>query len=280
MTIKQLLFPILLLFFFLTAAAKKEEKLKPEDLVAKHLHSIGPADKRAAVKSRTTSGPVRFEFKVGGKGLMIGKGTIISQGNSVRESFTFPASNYSGDQIAFDGNRVSAGQISPGNYPPFAHFIYENNLPLKEGLLFGTLSTAWALLDLPGRKPKLELSGPKKIEGRQMYELKYQSQDKNVNMSSYLYFDPETFQHVRSHFRIERPPLQISKISDSVELVRYHIVERFDDFRQDGGLTLPHSYTLEFSIDDPRGAVLTLWNYAIDRITHNDPLDNASFFVK
>src|SRR5262245_27221987 len=130
------------LVFLLPAATAKDEKLKPEDLIAKHLDSIGSADKRNSAKSRTTTGAVRIEFRVGGSGAMNGKGTIVSQANASRASFNFNALDYSGDQIAFDGNKVSAGQISPGNYPPFVRFVYENDLPIREGLLFGTLSTA------------------------------------------------------------------------------------------------------------------------------------------
>src|SRR4051794_3931931 len=79
----------------------KDEKLKPEELIAKHLASIGAPEKRTAAKSRSTGGNAQVVFRVGGTGSMNGKANILSQGNSVRVGFTFPALEYSGEQIAF-----------------------------------------------------------------------------------------------------------------------------------------------------------------------------------
>src|SRR5436190_24031601 len=78
----------------------KDEKLKPEELIAKHLDSIGPAEKRKAVKSRTTVGTAQVIFRVGGSGTLNGKANLLSQGSSVRLGFVFPALDYPGEQLA------------------------------------------------------------------------------------------------------------------------------------------------------------------------------------
>src|SRR4030095_11804252 len=124
------------------ATGAKDEKLKPEELVAKHLESIGPAEKRKAITSRATMGTAQVVFRVGGNGNLNGKGNILSDGNSVRLGFNFSAIDYPGEQVAFDGSKVTAGQMSPGNYPPFSGFIRENDFLLKEGLLFRARATA------------------------------------------------------------------------------------------------------------------------------------------
>ena len=160
-----------LLVLLTVVAPVHAQKLKPEELVAKHLDSIGPADKRQAVTKRMTVGPAQVSFRVGGSGTLNGAGNILSDGNLLRLGFAFKALDYSGEQVAFDGKKVTAGQISPGVYPPFSRFIYENDLLIKEGLLFGSLSTGWALLDVAGRKPKMESNGLKKIDGRQLHEI-------------------------------------------------------------------------------------------------------------
>jgi hypothetical protein len=268
------------LLLVLPAAGAKDEKLTPEELVSKHLESIGPAAKRMAAKSRSTGGTVQVAFRVGGSGTLNGKGNILSQGNAVRLGFGFSALDYSGEQIAFDGNKISVGQISPGNYPPFSRFVYENDLPLKEGLLLGTLSTNWALLAFSEKKPKLDLSGPKKIDGRQLYELKYQSRTIKGSMQVWLYFEPETFRHVRSQFKLETPLTSVARISDSAEVVRYQILEQFDQFKEVDGLTLPHSYKVDYTIDSPRGGLLTSWNYVVDRVSHNETIENRIFSVQ
>jgi hypothetical protein len=258
----------------------REDKLKPEELVTRHLDSIAPAEKRKAVKSRSTMGSVQVSFRVGGSGTLNGQGNIISQGNSVRAGFSFTALEYPGEQIAFDGNKVTAAQSSPGNYPPLSRFLYENDVLLKEGLLFGSLSTNWALLDVPGRKPRLDSNGLKKIGGRQLYELKYGARSSKGNLQVFLHFDPETYRHVRSQFKLEVPLPGLSKIQDSAELVRYQIIEEFDQFNQVDGFTLPQSYKIEYTLDSPRGGILTTWAHPIQRIIHDQSIERGLFSLQ
>jgi hypothetical protein len=262
------------------ASGARQQKLKPEELIAKHLDSIGSAEKRKALKSRGTIGTTQVNFRVGASGTLNGKANILSQGSSVRAGFTYSALEYPGEQVAFDGNKVSAGQMSPGNYPPFAGFIYENDILLKEGLLFGTLSTAWSLLDAAAKKPRLESSGLKKIDGRQLLELKYQPRNSRVSIQGFLYFDPETYRHVRSQFKLELPSSRMTRITDSAELVRYQILERFDEFKEVDGFTLPHSYNLEFTVDSPRGGLLTTWSHLIERIVHDQAFEGNMFSIQ
>jgi len=258
----------------------QDKKLKPEELVAKHLDSIASAEKRKAVKSRTTTGTVQVNFRVGGSGALSGKSNVLSQGDSVRTGFSFSALEYPGEQFAFDGNKVTAGQMSPGNYPPLSGFLYENDILMKEGLLLGTLSTHWALLDVASRKARLDSSGLKKIGGRQLHELKYSARSTKVNMQSWLYFEPETYRHVRSQFRLEVPTTRLARISDSAELVRYQIIEEFDQFKEVDGFTLPHSHKIEFTVDGPRGGLLTTWENLIQRVTHDENLESQFFMLQ
>jgi hypothetical protein len=257
-----------------------QQKLKPEELIAKHLDSIGSAEKLKSAKSRATIGTTQVSFRVGGSGTLNGKANILSQGSSVRAGFTYSALEYPGEQIAFDGNKVTAGQMSPGNYPPFSRFIYENDVLLKEGLLFGSLSTAWALMDVAAKRPRLDSNGIKKIDGKQLYELKYQPRSSRVNVQGFLYFEPETFRHVRSQFKLEVPMTTLRTITDSAELVRYQILERFDDFKETEGLTLPHSYYLEYTMDSPRGGLLTTWTHVIERIIQNEAIERPLFSLQ
>lgn len=258
----------------------RQQRLKPEELIAKHLDSIGPAERRMAIKNRATMGTVQVVFRVGGSGTLNGRANILSQGKSVRTGFGFSALEYPGEQIAFDGNRVTAGQMSPGNYPPFSRFIYENDILMKEGLLFGSLSTAWALYDVAAKRPRLDASGLKRIDGRQLYELKYQPRNSRVNIQGWLYFEPETFRHVYSQFRLEVPMSAPNRITDSAELVRYQIVERFGDFKEADGLTLPHSHNVEFTIDAPRGGLVTTWSHVIESIIHDGPIEPQLFSIQ
>jgi hypothetical protein len=235
---------------------------------------------------------------VGGTANMDGAGTLLSDGDSVRVGFKFPATQYPGEQFAFDGKQAFVGQISPGVRSDLGRFIFENDELLKEGLLFGTLSSSWALLNQGDRQAKLDLSGPKKIEGRNLYELRYQPKHRSGNITTFLYFDPETFRHVRSEFKAENLPLDATDRnggggggggrgrggggntgggSDRSETIRKTIIERFDDFKQIDGLTLPHSYQLDFSIDSPNGSFVGTWSFTATQVVHNQPIDRQLF---
>ena len=110
---------------------------------------------------------------------------------------------------------------------------------LKEGLLFGSLSTSWALLNTGAKQPKLDLSGPKKVGGRSLYEMKYEAKKGRGNVQAWLYFDPDTLRHVRSQYKVEVTSSQITKIADSAELERYTLIED----HQPGEAHAPHSYS-------------------------------------
>ena len=275
-------------------ARAKDEKLKPEQLIAKHLESIGSPEVLKAVKTRATAGVSHISIRVGGQAEMEGSGNIMSDGSALRLSFKFPALNYPGEQFAFDGSKAFVGQIAPGTRSNLGSFIFMNDELLTEGLIFGTLSTSWALLNQSDRQPKLDLNGPKKIDGRSLYELKYTPKKRNGNVTTFFYFDAETFRHVRSQFKAEIVPVQASSSGggrggggrgggggggggDRNDMIRYTITEQFDDFKQVDGLTLPHSYKLDLSVDSPTGGFVGTWSYAVKQVANNQPIEKQTF---
>jgi hypothetical protein len=76
----------------------------------------------------------------------------------------------------------------------FGEFVHSQDQIVREGLLGGSLSTAWALLNLDHNQPKLTYEGLKKVDGRQFHDLRYRCK-RNDDMNIYLYFDPETYRH-------------------------------------------------------------------------------------
>jgi hypothetical protein len=270
---------IFIIAAFALPMVAQEKKLKPEQVVSKHLESIGKPEAHKAVTSRMTSGESQVIFRLGGQGTLTGQGNILSEGQSVRMGMRFSALEYPGEQIAYDGKDVGVAQISPGTYSPLASFIRENDLLVKEGLLFGALSTSWALLDVAGRRPRLNDAELKKVDGRLLYEMKYQPR-RGTQIQAWFFFEPETFRHVRSLFRLTAASSRIVNITDSAEQVRYQITEEFDEFKEVDGLTLPHSYKLDYSIDSPRGASLTSWMYLVREVVHNSRLERQLFSVQ
>jgi hypothetical protein len=295
------LFCLTLLFgtalFIAPVARAKDEKLKPEQLIAKHLESIGSPEALKAIKTRATAGASHITIRVGGQADMEGAGNLMSDGFALRLSLKFPALNYPGEQLAFDGSKTFVGQIAPGARSNLGSFIFTNDELLTEGLMFGTLSTSWALLNQSDRQPKLDLSGQKKSEGRSLYELRYTPKRRNGNVTAFFYFDAETFRHVRSQFKAEIVPIQSSSggsgrgggggkggggggpsgTTERGETTKYTITEQFDDFKQVDGLTLPHAYKLDFAVDAPNGGFVGTWTYTVKQVAHNQPIEKQIF---
>src|SRR5438094_7651216 len=82
---------LLLMASFASAA-----ELKPEELIAKHLDSVGSADVRKAIKSRAVEGTAQYKILVGGAGTMDGKAVLVSEGNKTHLLFKFANNLYKG----------------------------------------------------------------------------------------------------------------------------------------------------------------------------------------
>ena len=256
----------------------KDEKLKLDQVIAKHLESIGPKEKLNGIKNRVTKGDSHVDIHVGGTANLTGNGMLVSEGRSVRLTYQYPALQYPGEQFVFDGKNVSIGMITPGVRSQLGNYIFVNDYLVKDGLLFGTLSTNWFFENLDVKPSRLDLSGPKKVDGKSVYEVRYVPRNGTSNLTAYFDFDSETFRHVRSQFKAEVAPTNVDqKITDSAETVRYTITEQFGDFEQVDGLTLPHSYKLDFSIDSPRGGFVGSWDYVIKQIVHNQTIEADVF---
>ncbi|MGA9812872.1 MAG: hypothetical protein WBQ64_08860, partial [Terriglobales bacterium] len=55
-------------------------EIKVEDVVARHLDSIGTADVRAGARSRIVQGTSRFKIRVGAGGELQGTSALVSEG--------------------------------------------------------------------------------------------------------------------------------------------------------------------------------------------------------
>jgi len=262
--------------------AGKEPKMKPEELVAKHLGAIGAPQALAAVRTRAISGIARAVGRVGGQGQIIGRGNILSEGRMIRIGMNFNQLEYPGEQFAFDGDKVTVGQVQPGRRSALSSFFYTYDALLKEGLLGGATTTAWALLDVAGRQPKLDYAGLKKIQGKQLHEVKYKAKKSMGDLTAALYFDPEDFRHVFSQYRLVIPaamgrtPTESSGQRETI----YTIQESFSDFQVVDDLTLPHSYKLTLTIEGQSNTFLGDWFFTVEQVLHNQPLDSKFFVVQ
>jgi hypothetical protein len=270
-------------FLLVSAIPLLAADLKPEEVIAKHLQSLGSAQALSAVKSRAVEGTATYKLMVGGAGQLVGKAGLVSEGKKSRIVLKFTDPKYSGEQFVYDGERSSvAGTYADKSYSDLSDFIKGQDAPLREGLLGGVLTTAWPLLEVENRKAKLSYEGLKKIDGRQFEVLRYRPK-KSTDLEILLYFEPETFRHVMTTYQMSiHSGIGATEIESARQQeTRYRIEEQFSDFRTSDGLTLPFRYQLRFTKELQNGFTKLLeWDATIDRVSNNISLDPRNFQIK
>jgi hypothetical protein len=257
------------------------EKLKAEDVVQKHLDSIGTPAQRAAAAHRVILGTVQFSFRARGTGQTQGNAVLASEGPMSLIGMTFPNLEYPHERLGYNGHAFTTGFIKPGVRTVLGDFIKNRDSVFKEGLIGGTLSTAWPLLDLATKNPKLGYEGTDKINGREVYVLSYNPR-KGSDFQIRLFFDAQTFQHVRSTYGQVMSAMQGRTDKDSARqsASRYQVTEEFGDYKKEGGLTLPHTYKLQLLIDDYSGSSKSEWSLKLTDFDLNHPVPPDSFNVE
>src|SRR5205823_3638005 len=143
-TALRVLFLVSLLVFGFNATRAQEVRL--EDLVARHLASIGTPEARSAAKTRIVQGLSKFTVLVGGGGQLHGTAGMVSEGRKSDFVMKFHNNDYSGEQFISNGNQVYiAATTARQKWSSFGEFVHTHDQIIREGLLGGTLSSAWAL---------------------------------------------------------------------------------------------------------------------------------------
>jgi hypothetical protein len=284
----------------------EENGITARQLIERHLKALGGVEKLATVKSMGISGRAGVQFFQGATGNLVGGQFLcVSDGPKMGLQVKFDDINYPGEYFAYDGKEVTVGYISPGQRSPVADFIFLNYPVMSEGFLGGVWSTAWPLKDVDAIQSKMKL-GEKEIDGKKLYELEYGGAGKRPgNMRIKLYFDPETYHHVRTEYNVRvagdltstrdivpgqlsaAPPEPVGRPNDrqpgatvmqSLPDSIYLMVEKFGDFADVGGLVLPRSYSIDYSVEGQGASFVAKWSFAAQYFKRNGNIDQ-SFFV-
>ncbi len=57
------------------------------------------------------------------------------------------------------------------------------------------------------------------------------------------------------------------------------MVEEFSDFKDEAGLTLPHTYKIKLLVDSKGGTFLADWEITLTQFTFNERIDPNSFTI-
>ena len=125
-----------------------EPVVNPDQIVANHLNSIGAEAVRTGGQGRVAEGAAQFRILTGGSATLDGKSVLVSTGRKFQLMMKFPNTDYHGERIVFDGDRVQiAGATAQQARSIFGEFIRTQDVIIREGLLGGVLSTSWPLLE-------------------------------------------------------------------------------------------------------------------------------------
>lgn len=276
------IFKLSILFVFLVFSTSAfAQKMRVEDVLAKHLDSIGTAETRAATKSLIAVGTAEVKSITKITTPVVGRIVIASAGEKNFWGMMLNSTDYPSEKFSFDGKDAKVGFVKLGNRSTLGNFVHSNGLLLEQGLFGGTLSNAWAMLDTASRKAKISFDGTKKINGKETYILGYSPKgggDVTVN----LYFDKENFRHVRSEYKrissagIGLTPNASSRFSEN----RISLIEDFADFKAESGLTLPHSYHILYSTTgNSNGSTGIEWTFNLTEFAVNQKLAANTFDI-
>lgn len=255
-------------------------KITPEELVAKHLESIGTAKARTSVTSRIIAGNSLVIFRTPPPGQATGRAVLASEGPRSLIGMSFPSPVYPREQLGFNGKSFMAAYVTPGVRSVLGNFLMTHAVIFKQGLMGGTLSTAWPLLDLTARKPRLEYAGLKTVDSRTLHELRYLARG-GSDLQVSLFFGEANFRHVRTEYQlvIAAPTGDRAYTNIEEREIRYKMVEQFSDFKDEAGLTLPHTYKIKLLVDSKGGTFLADWEITLNQFTFNERIDPNSFSI-
>src|SRR5262245_64010618 len=80
----------------------QNKKLTPEELIARHLDSIGTAEARSKASNRVAGGETKFISRLGGSANVDGQAMMVSSGAKLRFGIKLQLRGYSGEEMAFE----------------------------------------------------------------------------------------------------------------------------------------------------------------------------------
>lgn len=272
------------LLFLACLPALTEDKTTVEEILKKHLDSIGTSDARAAARVRAASGKFTMDVIQGGVGGAVGDAGVISAGKMVKVIMKTDSSRYAGEKFWYDGKHavVPVSDVASRTY--LADFMYRNEPILRDGLFSGTISTSWALLDLKARGAKMIYKGLKTVDGQSLYEVAYVPKKSPSELEILLYFDPQTFRHVMTRYKFEvtgylnvTGGIDRQARTQNTTNTIYRLEEKFSDFRTVEGVTLPATWDIRYSVEPVR-AIVMHWKVDLARVTPNPNFDLNTIF--
>lgn len=256
------------------------QKITAEEIVAKNLESIGKSEDRAKLKNITAAGLVAFSKVTSNAEPAMGKAVFASEDAKSLFAMSFQSPLYPGEKVIFDGKEKFVDFSSPGVRSGLGDYIFRYDVILTHNLLGGVLQKGWLLGDFATRGVKVGYEGSKKIDGREAHVLSY-APKKGSDIRIKLYFDKETYRHVRTEYLRTNSPGMGNNPNTSSQLVETHenMTEDFSDFKTEAGVTLPRTYKIKLYIERRNQTYESTYVMTFSDFYYNSALDPATFKI-
>ncbi len=270
------------LFIILAAIAPaiSGQKLKADEIIARHLSSIGTPEKRSALKTLIAIGEVQVDHITNKTVPVSGRFLLFSEGNKSFFGLQLNANDYPHEKVIFDGSKTDVAFIRGGTRSQVGNFIQSNSSIVSQGLMAGTLATSWNLLTAVDRGAKIAASGSKKVNGKEAYVLSIVPKG-GSDLDITLFFDQETFRHVRTEYKRTSSAAMGNTIDQSARNIetRFKVTEDYSDHAEFEGMTIPRKYRLHYSVSGQNGTVEIAWNCNLTEFALNQTFDPSTFQI-
>ena len=266
--------------FFVLATFSGEafsQKLSAEEIIAKAVASIGTSEALAKSKGRMAIG--KSEFVSRNPPLQsVGRAVLAADGVDFAFHATFDLKQYPMERIGLFTNKISIPLLKEGTRSPLGAFLLVNDRPLRDRLLGGSIFNTWLLFDTSRAEGKFEVEGKKKVKEKETWVLRYRPKSGLRDGSSIkLYFDAETFRHVRTVYELSEPDRGFYAINNdsrnpasggtpltgAMAQNSNTLIESFEDYKEANGLMLPHKYSVELFLNGVAGTNQFKWHFTI-----------------
>ena len=126
------------------------QKLKAEEVIAKHIEAIGGIENFKKIEKRAAAGSVKFRSKQPAKETD-GRAVIASDKNNQMFFLQLNSQEYPNEKIGYFAEKTELPFVTAGARSPLGAFLADHDSLLREGLFLGVLNGKWALSIL--RKP-------------------------------------------------------------------------------------------------------------------------------
>ena len=263
------------LLFFGFSAHVFGQKLSAEEIIAKHLQALGQKEPVAKMKLRLAIAASKFYIPAAAKKTQ-GRAVFASNGDEMAFYSTFEMIDYPTERIGLFKQKVDIPFVQLGRRSPLGTFLTAYDKTLRSRIFGGVVFSTWRFGSSETQTNKIESDGKKKIGNREAWVIKFTPDGGlSADSSVKLYFDAQTFYHLRTVYRQKETERGFHEIrgreagtgqvpgawEQDMAANASTLTENFDDFRDESGVTLPHKYELLLSVDGVKGTSEFRWEF-------------------